>query len=45
MRLETVEAVTPASRERVQQRTAEQVEDATQSLEETVEAVTSAPRE
>ena len=42
---ETVEAVTLVPHERVQQRTAEQVEDAPQSSEETVEAVTLVPHE
>ena len=41
----TVEAVTLVPRERVQQRTAEEVEDAIQSPEKTVEAVTLVPRE
>ena len=41
----TVEAGTLVPRERVQQRTAEQVEDAPQSHEETVEAVTLVPCE
>ena len=42
---ETLEAVTSVSRERVQQRTAEQIEDAPQYPEETLEAVTSVLRE
>ena len=37
--------MTLVPRERVQQRTAEQIEDAPQSPEETVEAVTLVPRE
>ena len=37
--------VTLVPRERVQQRTAEQIEDAPQSPEETIEAVTLVPRE
>ena len=40
----TVEAVTLVPRERVQQCTAEEVEDAIQSPEMTVEAVTLVPR-
>ena len=42
---ETVEAVTLVPHERVQQRTAEQIEDAPQHPEETVEAVTLVPHE
>ena len=42
---ETVEAVTLVPHERVQQRTAEQIEDLPQHPEETVEAVTLVPHE
>ena len=42
---ETVDEVMLVPRERVQQRSAEQIEDAPQSPAEVVEAVTSVPRE